>query len=92
MEYEKAIHQTDAVLSMEWIDLPVGVTEWILEESSDVFERSPLLCIVSWLLHCVDKLAEVSISGFHQRSKVKQSYNQISNLAFWQHSRLKFTC
>ena len=48
---------------MEWLDLPVSIPNWVLEEASNVFEGSPLLSIVSWLFHCVYELAEISISG-----------------------------
>ena len=69
MEYEEAVHETDAVLRVERINFPVSVSNWVLKESSNVFEGSPSLCIVSWLLCCVDKLSEISISCLQQGPK-----------------------
>ncbi len=68
VEDEAAVHEADAVLCMERVDFPVSVSNWILEEARYVFERSPFLCVVSWLFHCVNKLAKVAISGLHQSS------------------------
>ena len=62
MEDQKAVHETNTVLGMEWVNLPVGVSDWVLEEASNVFEGSPLLGIVSWLFHCVYEFAEIAVS------------------------------
>ena len=62
MEDQNCIHEAETVLIVEWLNLPVSVSDWILEEASDVFEGSPFLRIVSWLLHGVNELAKVAIS------------------------------
>jgi hypothetical protein len=41
---------------------PVEVSEWILEESSDVLECSPFLCHITRLSSCDNKLSEIAIS------------------------------
>ena len=68
VEDQKAVHESNTVLGMEWVNLPVGISDWVLEEASDVFEGSPLLCIVSWFFHCVYKFAEITVGGLHQSS------------------------
>ena len=68
VEAKQHVHETDAVLRVEWINLPVGVSNGVLEEASDVFEGSPFLSVVSRLLPCVDEFAEVTVSLFHQGS------------------------
>ena len=68
VEDQEAVHESNTVLRMEYVNLPVGVSDWVLEEASNVFEGSPLLCIVSWLFHCVYELAEISICLLHQCS------------------------
>ena len=60
--------ESDPVLLVEWIDLPIQVTKRILCETSHVFEGSPSLCVVKRLLCIVDELAEVAIGVFGQRS------------------------
>ena len=66
MEDQNCIHEAETVLIVEWFNLPVSVSEWILEEASDIFEGPPFLRIVSWLFRCVSKFGQVSICGFHQ--------------------------
>ena len=73
VEDNHAPHETNAVLSVEGLGLPVEVADWVLEEASNVFEGSPLLGIVSWLFHCVYELAEITVGGLHQSSIIKQN-------------------
>jgi len=43
MEDQKKPDESDSVLLMQWLHLPIDITEWVLEESSNIFECSPLL-------------------------------------------------
>ena len=67
MEDQNCIHEAETVLIVEWLNLPVSVSDWILEEASDVFEGPPFLWIVSWLFRCVDEFGQVSIGRLHLR-------------------------
>ena len=49
MEDEEEPEETDSVLRVEGVHLPVNIAKGVLEESSDVLECSPLLGHVSWL-------------------------------------------
>lgn len=61
MEDEEEPEETDSVLSVEGVHLPVNIAEGVLEESSDVLERSPLLGHIT-RLSCGDhKLVEITI-------------------------------
>ena len=62
VETNKEVHESKSVLLVEWLHLPVGIADWVLVEPSDVLIGSPSLSIVSWLVHLVNKLGEVSIS------------------------------
>ena len=55
---------------MEGAQLPVSVTNWVFEETSNVLEGSPLLGVVAGLLCVQDKLGEVTVSLFSKRSKL----------------------
>ena len=59
---------TDSVLLVEGVQLPVGVTNWIFVEASNVFECSPLLGVVSRFLGVQDKLAKITVGLFRQSS------------------------
>ena len=72
--------ESDPVLLVEWIDLPIQVTERILGETSHVFEGSPSLCVVKRLLGIVDELAEVAISVFSKRSNQVKLINNRKNV------------
>ena len=75
MEDKNRIHKAETVLIVEWLNLPVSISEWILEESSNVFKGSPFLSIISWLFHRVDELSEITISRLHHCPIIyKQSY------------------
>ena len=62
VEDHEAPHEADAVLLVEWLNFPVHVAHWVLDEASNVLEGSPSLGIVSWLLGVVHELAEIAIS------------------------------
>ena len=68
VEDQKAVHESNTVLGMEWVNLPVGISDWVLEEASDVFERSPSLGIVTRLFSVVDKFSKVAVSILGQGS------------------------
>ena len=62
VEDEKKPEETDSVLRMEGMNLPVNIGEGILEESSDVLECSPLLSHITGLSSRNNKLVEITIS------------------------------
>ena len=68
MEGQQGVDESEAVLSVERLNLPVGVSHWVLEEASNIFERSPFLGIVSWLHSSIHPLCEVAVGGLHQGS------------------------
>ncbi len=70
MPHEEHPHHTNPVLLMEWLDLPIHVGCWVLEESSYVFESSPFLGHVSGLSSSLNKLREIPISFLGQGSKI----------------------
>jgi hypothetical protein len=61
VENKEEPEETDSVLSMERIHFPEDITEWVLPESSDVLEGSPLLCHVTRLSCGHNKLSEITI-------------------------------
>ena len=52
---------TDTVLSVERLNLPVHVAKGVLNEAGDVLESTHLLGFVTGLLHALDKLGEVTV-------------------------------
>ena len=68
MENDHAPEETHAVLPVEWLCFPVDVAQGVLEEASDVFERSPSLGIVTRLFSVVDKFSKVAVSILGQGS------------------------
>jgi hypothetical protein len=62
VEDEEKPEETNAILLDEWLNLPVQVTEWVFEESSNVLECSPLLGHIAGLPGGSNKLAEITIS------------------------------
>ena len=62
MEDQQHPEETDAVLLVKGLYFPIEVSEWILEESSDVLECSPFLCHITRLSSCDNKLSEIAIS------------------------------
>ena len=61
MECKNRVHEAEAVLIVEWLNLPVSVSNWILEEASDIFKGPPFLSIISWLFRCVSEFGQISI-------------------------------
>lgn len=64
MVTENNPHDSDSVLLVERLDLPVGISKWILVEPGNVLESSPFLSHVSWFLGGVHELNEVSVCLF----------------------------
>ena len=62
MEDKEEPEETDAVLLMEGLDLPVDIAEWVLEESGNILESSPLLSHIARLSCGYNKLVEITIS------------------------------
>ena len=69
MEAEEEPEETDSVLSVEGVDLPVDIGEGVLKESSNVLERSPLLSHVTGLSCRNNELVEVTIGLLSEGSK-----------------------
>ena len=69
VESYQEVDNSESILSVEWLHLPVGVTKWVLVEARDVLEGSPSLTIISWLVDIIDKLAEVALSLLGQGTK-----------------------
>ena len=61
-------NQTDSILLVERIQFPVSVADWVFVESGNIFERSPLLSVVSGLFSVEHKFAEISISFLGESS------------------------
>ena len=61
MEDEEEPEETDSVLSVEWVHLPVNIAEGVLEEPSNVLECSPLLGHITGLSCGKHKLVEITI-------------------------------
>ena len=64
-------NESNAVLIMHSLSLPVGIAEWVFEEAGDILERSPFLRVVTGLFGLVYKLSKVAISVFSESSKEK---------------------
>jgi len=54
--------ETNTVLAVERIDLPVSVGNWVLEEPRNVFKCAPLLSLITGLVSVGNKFVEVTIS------------------------------
>ena len=61
MEDQQQPDETDSVLLDEWLNFPVEVTEWVLEETSNVLECSPLLGHIARLSCGSNELSKVTI-------------------------------
>lgn len=68
MPDQQDVDNSDSVLVCKCSNLPESVTEWILEESSDVLESSPFLSHISWLLSLEYELSEITIGLLGQSS------------------------
>jgi hypothetical protein len=68
MEDEEDPDESDSVGFVKRVHFPIDVGEWVLEESGDVLEGSPLLGHVSGLSSGSHELSEVTIGLFGQSS------------------------
>ena len=68
MPDEENVYNSDSILTTESCDFPEGISEWILEESCDIFKGSPLLGHISWLSSFSDEFCEITISFFDESS------------------------
>ena len=62
-------HDSDAVLLVERIQLPVSVPNWIFVEAGDVLKSSPFLGVVTGLLSVENKFTKITIGLFREGSK-----------------------
>ena len=62
VEDQEQPDETDSVLLDQGLHFPVEITEWVLEETSDVLECSPLLCHIARLSCGSNELSKVAIS------------------------------
>ena len=60
---------SDAILLVERIQLPVSVPDWIFVEAGDVLESSPFLGVVTGLFSVENEFTKITISLFGERSK-----------------------
>ena len=74
VEDQQSVCNAEAVLSREARQLPVGVTEWVLEEPGDVFVDSPSLGPVSRLVGLLNHLGKVAISLLGKGSEISEKY------------------
>ena len=65
---QEDVDNSNSVLVSKSGNFPEGVTEWVLEESGEVFECSPFLCHVSWLLGLSNELSVITIGLLGQSS------------------------
>ena len=70
VEDEEEPEETDSVLRVEGVHLPVNIAKGVLEESSDVLECSPLLCHITGLSSGHHKLVEITIGLLCEGSNV----------------------
>ena len=66
---QEDVDNSNSVLVSQSSNFPEGVTEWVLEESGKVFECSPFLGHVSWLLGLSNELGVITISLLGQSSE-----------------------
>ena len=71
MPDQEDVDNSNSVLVSKSSNFPEGVTEWVLEESSEILESSPFLGHVSWLLGLGNELSVITIGLFGQSSANK---------------------
>ena len=71
VEDEEEPEETDSVLSVEGVHLPVNIAEGVLEEPSDVLECSPLLGHITGLSCGDNKLSKITISLLSKSSIIR---------------------
>ncbi len=69
MEDEQEPDEADTVLLLERLNFPIEIAEGVLEESCNILEGSPLLCHITRLSGCSNKLSEVTV-GFLGKSSI----------------------
>lgn len=69
MPNQEDVDNSNSVLVCKGSNFPEGVTEWILEEPSEVLEGSPFLGHVSWLLGLGNELSVITIGLLGQGSE-----------------------
>lgn len=62
VEDQEQPDETNTILLVEWLNLPVKISEGVLEEASNILECSPLLGHIARLSSGSDKLCKVAIS------------------------------
>ena len=62
MEQAGEVKEADTVGLHKGRALPVDVADWVLEETSNIFKASPLLCHVLGLLLVLNELGPVTVS------------------------------
>ena len=87
VESHKEVHNSESILSVEWLHLPVGVTNWVFVEARDVLEGSPFLAEVSWLVDFIDELSEVTLSMLGQgtnkgNDRIRNHIHQCTRLTY----------
>lgn len=70
MPHEEQPDEADAVLLVERLNFPIKITEWVLEETSNIFECSPLLCHITRLSCGIHELSEITVSLLGKRSNL----------------------
>ena len=68
MEDQEHPDESDSVLENQRLDLPIDIGEGVLEETSDIFECSPLLCHIAGLSCGSYELSEVTVGLLGQSS------------------------
>ena len=44
LDHQQHPNWSDSMSSVEWLEFPINVAEWIFDHSSEIFEDSPSLC------------------------------------------------
>jgi len=69
VEDQEEPEETDSVLGVKGVNLPVDIAEGVLPESGNVLEGSPLLSHITGLSSGYHKLVEVTVSLLSECSK-----------------------
>ena len=88
VEQAREVQEAHAVSLHEGRALPVYVPDWVLEETSNVLETSPLLCHVLWLLLVLNELSPVTVSLLSEGSmSMLRSITSLLTLRPYRHAR-----
>ena len=77
MESQAHPHEANAVGLVQGVGFPVDVSRGVLEEASNVFERSPFLGLVSRLFQVRYEFVEITVSVLSQGSKIARLPQEI---------------